>query len=73
MEMSIKVSKDQDKNWKNDEIQFARLIAELEAAGAFCRKNIMEDLCESMNLTKEQILEIVERASNRFDEIKGKL
>ncbi|MCK9433697.1 MAG: hypothetical protein M0R32_02475 [Candidatus Cloacimonetes bacterium] len=59
--------------WKNDRIQFARLIAELEMAGAFTRKNLMQDLCESMDLTEKEVLEIVERASNRFDEIKGAL
>lgn len=57
--------------WKNNRLQFARLIAELEAVGAFTRKNIMEDLSETMDLTKEQILELVERASNEWDEIKA--
>ena len=56
--------------WKNNRLQFARLIAELEMAGAFIKKSLMSDLRESMDLTDEQICEIVERASNVWDEAK---
>ena len=56
--------------WKNNSLQFARLIAELEMAGAFTKKNLMADLRESMDLTDAEICEIVERASNEWDRIK---
>lgn len=57
--------------WKNNRLQFARLIAELEAAGAFIKKGLMKDLQDSMDLTTEEICEIVERASNEWDEAKA--
>jgi len=60
-------------NWENNDIQFPRLIAELEAAGVFARPSVMAELCWSMDLTEKEVLEIVERASNRFNEIKGAL
>lgn len=56
--------------WKNNRLQFARLIAELEMAGAFTKNSLMSDLRESMDLTDEQICEIVERASNVWDKAK---
>ncbi len=69
----VKLSKSSQTNWENDDIQFPRLIAELEMAGAFSRKNIMADLCESMDLTEKDIMKLIERASNRWDKIKGSL
>ena len=56
--------------WKNNNLQFARLIAELEMAGAFTKKSLMADLRESMDLTDSEICEIVERASNVWDAAK---
>ena len=58
-------------NWQKNQIQYPRLIAELEACGAFENRQIINDLCDSMDLTKEDILEIVERASNYWDEMGG--
>jgi hypothetical protein len=58
--------------WNNDTVQFARLISELEAAGAFTN-NVVETLCESMDLSVGEIDEIVERAQNSFDEVKSNL
>jgi hypothetical protein len=58
--------------WNNDKVQFARLISELESAGAFT-SNVVETLCESMDLSVGEIDEIVERAQNSFDEVKSNL
>jgi len=57
--------------WENNKIQFPRLIAELEAAGAI--QNAMGDLKNSMDLSEDEILELVERASNEWDKIRRKL
>jgi len=65
--------KQRNLNWKNNQIQFPRLIAELEAAGAFSFGMIMRQIGDSMDLTRDEILEVVERASNEWDKIKGKL
>lgn len=53
--------------WKDSRLQFARLIAELQMAGAFTRKNLMADLRDSMDLTDAEILELVERATNFWE------
>lgn len=63
------VSKNPNKNWKNNAIQFPRLIAELEAVGAFTH-SIMADLSGEMDLSKEEIAEIVDRAQAEWDKIK---
>lgn len=57
------------REWDSDFIQFPRLIAELEAAGVFSDQAVIEDLCTSMDLTSEDIMEIVGRASDKFDTI----
>ncbi len=61
-----------NKYWKNNKIQFARLIAELEACGAFNDK-VMNDLSVSMGLEIARIKELIERASNEHDKIVAKL
>ena len=55
--------------WNNDEIQFARLISELQAAGAFT-KEVVSDLEDSMDLDADDIFEIVERADETFEDAK---
>lgn len=47
--------------WQDDKLQFARLIAEMEAAGAFTA-SVMDDLCASMDLSNIEISDVVERA-----------
>jgi hypothetical protein len=56
--------------WNNNELQFARLIAELEAAGAFTVA-VMQDLCVSMDLEKNEVTELIDRAQNHWDEMKA--
>jgi hypothetical protein len=52
--------------WDNNELQFARLIAEIEAAGGFT-KRLVQDLCTSMDLEKNQITELIDRAQSHWD------
>lgn len=70
---NITVSKNPNINWNNNEIQFPRLIAELEAAGAFTSQGLIQTLTEEMDLTEAEILELVDRAQTKWDEIKAKL
>ena len=58
-----------NKKWNNNELQFARLIAEIEAAGGFSEQ-LMQDLCTSMDLEKNQVTELIDRAQTRWDEAK---
>ena len=67
--MAIKISKNADVNWKRNEIQFPRLIAELEAAGAFTGP-VMDTLMESMDLTADQLDDLVSRSQDQWDQIK---
>ena len=71
-EANLKVSKNPNKNWENNSIQFARLIAEAEAAGAFNSSMVMQDLSDSMDLTIPQVCEIIDRAQKEWDKIKAK-
>ena len=57
--------------WNDNSIQFPRLIAELEAAGAF-KPSIMRDLSESMDLTVGDISELIDRAQIAWEQIKTK-
>lgn len=66
-----KISKDNEKNWKNNGIQFPRLIAELEAAGAFTPR-VMKELRASMDLSTHEISSVVDRAQGIWDAIKNK-
>jgi hypothetical protein len=59
------------KNWNNDAIQFPRLIAELEMAGAITPM-IYDRLRESMDLTNSEINELIERAQAAWDAIKAR-
>lgn len=52
--------------WKNDTIQFARLIIEAELAGVFTSE-VLDKLKEQMDLELVNIYEIIERAQIVFD------
>ena len=58
--------------WDNDEIQFARLIAEAEAAGAFSY-NVLEDMAESMDLSSTEVATLIDRAQSKFDKVKNQM
>ncbi len=55
--------------WDDNSIQFPRLIAEIEAAGGFTEQ-LVQDLCASMDLEKEDVFELIERAQYKWDDIK---
>ena len=60
-----------DKNWLDNEIQFPRLIAELEAAGAFTNE-VLRDVADSMDLRTEDVCSLIDRAQKEWDKIKEK-
>jgi hypothetical protein len=62
------VSPDPNKNWKNNAIQFPRLIAELEATGGF--RGRLEDLARAMDLDVSDVADLVARAQRAWDAIK---
>lgn len=66
------VSTDPNKNWKNDAIQFPRLIAELEAAGALDTE-LLSQVALSMDLTLDEVTELVDRAQATWDALKAKM
>jgi len=65
----MKISRDSDENWKNDNIQFPRLIAEIEAVGGFTH-SLIDELKKSMDLTVYDIVELINRAQDKWDKIK---
>jgi len=67
-----KISANQQVNWRNNDIQFPRLIHEIEVAGGFT-SDVIESLCESMDLTTEDLMELLERACQISDEIKAQM
>jgi hypothetical protein len=64
------ISDDPSENWRNNYLQFARLIAECNATGAIF---ITEELCNVMNLSAEQVGQIIERAQYSWDKIQEQL
>ena len=65
------VDTDSDVNWNNDAIQFPRLLAELYASVDLSRKN-WDALGASMDLTRDEITDIFERAQATWDDIKAR-
>lgn len=60
----------QNKLWDNNLIQFARLLSEINAT----QDSIDFDaLCESMNLEREEINELFDRANDVWEEAKADL
>lgn len=55
--------------WENPLLQFARLIAEIEAAGGFTEA-LYQDLQTSMDLPADRIDELIDRAQEIFEENK---
>ena len=60
----------QNGKWLDDKIQFPRLICELDMAGAITPK-VMDALCESMDLNEGNIVELFDRATKKWDEVKA--
>ena len=66
----IKVSKNTAVNWRNNGIQFPRLIAELEATGALTLP-VLDKVAEEMDLDRQSVYNLVDRAQNVWDGIKA--
>lgn len=62
----MKASKDL---WNDDRLQFARLISEMHATCEISPKDF-EALCVSMDLTKELVNELIDRALRRWETAK---
>lgn len=52
--------------WANDEIQFARMIAELDQLGAFTPE-VVASLCTVTDLPEPDLMNVIERAQRRWD------
>jgi hypothetical protein len=66
----VKVSKNSDQNWSNDAIQFPRLIAEMEAMGVFAIPSVLPSLAHEMDLTVDQLCDLINRAQEAWEGIK---
>jgi len=55
--------------WDDNELQFARLISELDALGVFTEE-VVEGLCESMDLEPVDLWVVKSRAETVFEEAK---
>jgi len=65
----IRISTDPDVNWRNDAIQFPRLISELLATSAL-NATVIEELAVSMDVSVEQLNDIFDRADTAWNDIK---
>ncbi len=65
----IRMAKKPMTMWERDNVQFPRLLAEIAAAGLTSGQYRM--LEDSMDLTTADIDELLERAENRYNRIKG--
>ena len=52
--------------WSDNSIQFPRLLAELQMAGAI--RDDLSDVCESMDLPLHRVHELLGRAQTVWDE-----
>ena len=57
--------------WQRDDVQFPRLLAEIKAAGL--PPEVVEALCASMDITREQLDELLDRAEETFGAIQEQL
>lgn len=62
-------------NWKNNSIQFPRLLAEIEELGVFDLlqpdgKRVIDSIAESMDLDSSEVYELVDRAQSEWGNIK---
>ena len=55
--------------WLNDELQFARVIAEAEAEGVWTPE-VIDGLCEQMDLEPDEVCQLLARAQHRWDQAK---
>lgn len=58
--------------WEDNSIQFPRLISELETLGVFT-PDVIKGLCLNMDLQSADIVELLDRAQEKWDKIKASL
>ena len=59
----------QNEKWRDNHIQFPRLLAEILATPAITSA-VMKELCESMDLTPGEVDELFDRAQLNWERIK---
>ena len=59
--------------WDNDELQFARLLTELNAVNMVLSKEAKAELMENMGLEWDDIDEIFERAHETYEDYKRQI
>ena len=59
----------QNPRWLDNEVQFARLIAEAEGLGLFT-PDATKALCSEMDLSERDLMHLLGRAQKRFDRAK---
>ena len=59
----------QNPRWLDNEVQFARVIAEAEGLGLFT-SDVARQLCSEMDLSERDLAHLLERARKRFDRAK---
>jgi hypothetical protein len=57
--------------WERDDVQFARLLAEIKAVGLTAEQ--LEGLKSSMHLPTEKVIELLDRAEETWDGLKTQL
>jgi len=57
--------------WKDNRVQFARLLAEINSVGL--SETQIEQLCNTMDLTEVELFELFDRAEIEFQDIKERL
>ena len=62
----------QNPYWLDNELQFARLIAEAEGLGLFT-PDATRALCSEMDLSERDFAHLLERARKRFDRAKTEI
>lgn len=58
--------------WDRNDVQFARLVAELQGLGVFDQQTML-DLEKEMDLSNEELCELVARACTEFEAVKKDL
>lgn len=66
--MSKKRDYHQESLWARDSIQFPRLLAEIYAAGLTAKQE--QDICTSMDITRDDLYSLLERADREWEKQK---
>jgi hypothetical protein len=69
-EHDVAISNNPTDNWRDDLVQFARLIAEIEANGVISDNADLRGLLDSMDTSTKDLLELIDRAQKYWDRIK---